>query len=212
MKLPILIVVMLTSISAFCQQTERQSYWKKIVDKDAQELGMNNLDSTKHIKSYRVWYNSLQVVELLQLNDSSFDGHIINYVTKNSGTKKKPKKETLIHKTRIPSLTVKKLIDTLQSASIETLPDSDEIKDYPQGFDGRNYVFEIRTKGNYRIYSYWEPENEQYQNGSLAEIISVRKIIKTLQTELGLSKIFSGFINRLPKGSYTYGMTNMVRF
>ncbi|MBB6613016.1 hypothetical protein H7F15_18390 [Pontibacter sp. Tf4] len=211
MKFPLLIVVLLVSLSALGQITERQAYWKTIVDKDAKELGMTTLDSAGHVKTYRIWYNSMQVVELVQLNDSTFDGHIVNYVTKNSGTRKKPKEETLIHKTKIPPLTVRNLIDTLHSANIETLPDSDKIKDYPQGFDGRNYVFEIGTQGNYRIYSYWEPENEQYQNGSLMEIINVRKILRTLQTELGLAKLFSGFIDRLPKGSYTYGITNMVK-
>lgn len=211
MKLLILIVVLLINLSAFCQTTERQSYWKIIVDKDAKELEINNLDSTGQIKTYRIWYNSMQVVELTQLNDSTFDGNIVNYVTKSSGTKKKPQKETLTHKTKIPSLTVRKLIDTLHSANIETLPDSDEIEGYPQGFDGRNYVFEIGKKGCYRIYSYWEPENEQYQNGNLAEIINVRKILQALHSELPLNKLFSGFLNRLPKGSYNYGGIDMVK-
>ncbi|MER2999583.1 hypothetical protein [Pontibacter populi] len=211
MKFPLLIVVLLMSLSALGQITERQAYWKSIVDKDAKELGMATLDSAGNVKTYRIWYNSMQVVELIHLNDSIFDGHILNYVTKNSGTRKKPMKETLIHRIKIPPLTVRKLIDSLHNANIETLPDSDEIEGYPQGFDGRNYVFEIGTQGSYRIYSYWEPENEQYQNGSLAEIINVRKILRTLQTELSLSKLFSGFINRLPKGSYTYGITNLVK-
>ena len=211
MKLFILIITLLSSLSAFSQVTERQKYWKKIVDKDAKELGVNNLDSTRLIKTYRMWYNSMQLVELTQLNDSIFDGQIVNYVTKNSGTKKKPKKEILVHKTKIPSLIVRTLIDTLHSANIETLPDADEIESYPKGFDGRNYVFEIGENGSYRIYSYWEPENEQYQNGNLAEIINIRKILKTLRHELSLGKLFSDFLNRLPTGSYYYGGTGMVK-
>jgi hypothetical protein len=212
MKFPLPIVILLLSFSAFGQRTESQLYWKTIVDKDAKELGMASLDSAGQSKIYRFWSNSMQVVELIQADDSTFDGNIINYVTKDSGTNKKPKKETLIHKTKIPSLTVKELIDTLYRANIETQPDSEEIKGYPQGFDGRNYVFEIGKKGSYRICSYWEPENEHYQNGNLPEIINIRKILLILHSELPLGKLFSGFINRLPKGSYYYGGTGMVKF
>lgn len=78
MKLTFLIVALLIGLSTLGQTTERQSYWKTIVDKDAKNLGMTILDSTGHVKTYRIWYNSMQVVELMQLNDSTFDGHIVN--------------------------------------------------------------------------------------------------------------------------------------
>jgi len=210
MKLLVLILSLFISCSAFGQLTETQSYWKSIRDKEIKELGLAKLDSAEYQKAYRIW-RDYQVVELLQYDDSTFDGQIVNFVTKHSGSKRKPKSEMLVHKVKIPAQTVSLLMDTLQENNIETLPDSEEIENYPQGHDGTTYIFEVGKNEAYRLYSYWEPENDRYQDGSLPEIISVRRILKSLNNEFSLNKLFVGFLDRLPKGEYSYGGIYMIK-
>ncbi|MBC5774310.1 hypothetical protein H8S95_09580 [Pontibacter sp. KCTC 32443] len=210
MKLLLLILSLLISCSAFGQLTETQSYWKSIRDKDVKELGMAKLDTAEYQKAYRIW-RDYQVVELVQYNDSTYDGQIVNFATKHFGSKRKPKSELLVHKIKIPGQKVLSLMDTLKAFNIETLPDSEEIQNYPQGLDGTTYVFEIGKNEVYRLYSYWEPESERYQDGSLPEIISVRKILESLDKEFTLNKFFAGFLGRLPKGEYSYGGIYMIK-
>jgi len=97
------------------------------------------------------------------------------------------------------------LFEYLHSENIETLPDSDDIENYPDGLDGTTYIFEVKTTDLYRIYSYWEPMNDRYIDGNIPEVRHVRNILSRIYNELELRSSFIKFRDSLPKGVYEYG-------
>ncbi|MFD2588130.1 hypothetical protein ACFSQJ_14380 [Croceitalea marina] len=204
-EIHILIFSLITTLAL--GQTEKESFWKPYIESDRIEIGLKHYDSLNFEKAYRIW-TDYQVVELIKLNDSTYNGTLTNFVTKN---KRKNKTETIYQRIKIPNGTVKELMTTLQKENIETLKDCSEIENYPQGFDGKTYVFEIGTENEKRIYSYWEPENERYQNPEMPEIKNIRNMLNAINAEFDLWKYFKDFRDRLPKGSYSYGMINMIK-
>lgn len=201
-------ILIFSLISTFAfGQTEKESFWNPYIESDRIEIGLKHYDSLNFEKAYRIW-TDYQVVELIKITDSTYNGTLTNFVTKH---KRKNKAETIYQKIKIPNGTVKELMTSLQKENIETLKDCSEIENYPQGFDGKTYVFEIGTEKEKRIYSYWEPENERYQDPEMSEIKNVRNILKSINNEFNLWKYFKDFRDRLPKGSYSYGMINMIK-
>lgn len=123
------------------------------------------------------------------------------------------KTENIIHKTPLPQPMVQRLVMYLVLEDTEVLPNSRDIEDYPNGLDGMTYVFEIAgCPSRYRIYSYWEPENDHYVSEEWPEIKHVRSILKAINQEVDLWTHFSNFLDRLPIGRYRYGGINIEKF
>ena len=202
----LIIIIFLIHFIGF-SQNEKESFWNLYIESNRVEIGLKHYDSLNFIKAYRIW-TDYQVVELIKLTDSTYRGSLTNYVTQR---KTKKKSEIIFQRIKILDKTVEKLIKTLQTQNIETLKDSDEIEGYPTGFDGKTYVFEIGKEKIRRFYSYWEPENEQFQNPEIPEIKNVQDILNSINSEFNLWENFVKFCHRLPKGSYTYAMINMIK-
>lgn len=201
-------ILLLSLITTFTfGQTRKESFWNPYIESYRIGVGLQHYDSLNFKKAYRIW-TDYQVVELIKLTDSTYSGSLTNFVTQR---KSKKKSEIVFQRIKIPDKTLEKLIKTLHSQNIETLKDSDEIEDYPKGFDGKTYVFEVGKEKIRRVYSYWEPENEQYQNPDMPEIKNVRTILASINSEFNLWDYFVKFRDRLPSGSYSYGMINMVK-
>ncbi|NCP61513.1 MAG: hypothetical protein GW839_14645 [Flavobacteriales bacterium] len=201
-------ILILSLITTFAfGQTEKESFWNPYIESDRIEIGLKHYDSLNFEKAYRIW-TDYQVVELIKITDSTYSGTLTNFVTHR---KSKKKSEIVFQRIKIPNKTVEKLIKSLESENIETLKDCSEIENYPKGFDGKTYIFEIGMRKTRRVYSYWEPENERYQNPEMPEIKNVRNMLNTINAEFNLWKYFADFRDRLPKGNYSYGMINMSK-
>jgi hypothetical protein len=198
------LILILISIFSF-GQTKKEIWLKSYIEEIQSKLDLIQFDSIKHNKLYRIW-TDYQVVEFIELNDSTYYGNLTNFVTKNNKNK-----EIIYQKIKISSKILKKLIKLLETENIETLKDCNEIEGYPKGFDGKNYTFEIGNKLGRRVYSYWEPENLYYQNPEMPEIISVRNILNHINAEFNMLKYFLDFRDRLPRGNYSYGMIHMSK-
>ena len=201
-------ILFLSLISTFSfSQTEKDSFWNPYIEADQIKIGLKKFDSLNFDKAYRIW-TDYQVVELIKISDSLYYGSLSNFVTQR---KSKNKNLTIFQRIKIPNKTVEKLIKSLKSENIETLNDCYEIKNYTTGLDGKTYVFEIGNGKKRRVYSYWEPESIVYQNPDIPEIINVRNILNSINSEFNLWKYFVDFRDRLPKGNYSYGMINMIK-
>ena len=99
----------------------------------------------------------------------------------------------------------------MNSENIEVLLDSDEVEGYVNGVDGKTYVFEISVNQKRRVYSYWEPESERYQDPLIKEVINVRNILNKINSEFNLWEYFVKFRDRLPNGHYSYGMIQLKK-
>jgi hypothetical protein len=189
-------------------QERDTSFWKPYVDEEVKELNLDNLNNTHYKTAFRIG-NSYQVIELINENDTLYRGQLINYVTK---INRDEKKKRLISQTlTIPESVTKALINQLLGEGIELLPDSYDVAGYINGLDGNSYQFEIGSEGKYRIYSYWEPENNDYQNPEIEEVKKVRKILNALNQQFDLWKLFIAFRDQLPYGRYQYGMIILTK-
>lgn len=199
------LVLTVYSINGYSQD---ESYWSGHIKDDILKLNLNKFDNDNYDKVYRIW-KSYQVIELVRQNDSIFTGKLVNFVTK---THRKSEKNKLLKEIlKIPPITVKKLFDNLSETEIENLPDGETIDGYATGFDGTTYIFEIKTKNSERIYSYWEPMNDYYQNDSIKEVKLVRAILTNLITEINPDLHFKNFTNNLDYGNYEYGGIRMKK-
>ena len=95
----------------------------------------------------------------------------------------------------------------LNLKNIEVLRDCYEFENYPKGFDGKSYTFEIGINDEKVIYSYWEPE--RFKDLNIDDLKSVQQILKSINNEFSLWDYFIKFRDRLPKGYYRYGGINM---
>ncbi|MFN8154337.1 MAG: hypothetical protein U0Y08_08625 [Bacteroidia bacterium] len=72
-----------------------------------------------------------------------------------------------------PKIPIEHIIDSIMNSGALTLPNQKSIKDFEDPiFDGTIYSFEIRTKDQYRFYSYHCPhEFDQPENKKVTELI-----------------------------------------
>ena len=196
------ILLFIAIIQPAFSQTDNISFWQQHMNKYISGLKMESLENQNIKVGYRIWAPH-QVVELIQVDDSTFNGHIINFIAKSS--KKEKERGLVSHKIKIPHKIAKDLIGKLKEQRIEVLPDSYDVEGYVNGLDGLTYIFEISTPEKYRVYSYWSPESEYYQDPQIEEVRNVRNILAALNNEFNLWKLFTDFRDRLPSGTYSYG-------
>ena len=174
------------------------------------ELKLTVFDSVLHSRIYQIQIDDYQMVELIEYNKGEFDGSLINTVWKNEG--KKYHTELIIQNIKIPSLRVKKLMNLLKDKDFETIPNCKDIKGCVEGLDGKSISFYVFDKKITRSYSYWEPESDYYyKDPIIKEVLKVRDILKTINSEFNLWDYFEKFRDRLPSGSYNYGMVGMQK-
>lgn len=202
MRYLLVILIFLINNSFAFGQDEKKSFWEPYVVSDIKRLDLKQFDSLNYQKAYRIW-NPHQVVELIEINDTTYIGQLVNFATKI--TREEKSIGTISQKLKIPDFTVKLLIEKLSSENIETLSDSYDVKGYVNGLDGTTLIFEIFSNKKIRIYSYWEPENDYYQNPNLSEVKSIRNILTAIKAQIDLERLFSDFTNNLERGSYNLG-------
>ena len=185
-------------------QNKRDSILDYYNEISRKELNLRDFKDIKFDKFYRIWISDYQVVELIKFNDSIYEGNLINSVTR---VFKKKKDEKVIQVIKIPEKIVNKLMLELNLKNIEVLRDCYEFENYPKGFDGKSYTFEIGINDKVVIYSYWEPES--FKDLEIDDLKSVQQILKSINNEFNLWDYFIKFRERLPKGFYSYGGVNI---
>lgn len=204
-KNTVLLLFVLLFFQSYCQQ---ESFWSEYIKADIERLNLEKFKDGDYEKVYRIW-TTYQVIELVKRNESTYSGKLVNYITKTH--RKKERNQLVKTELKIPSNIVRKLMDNLSEANIETLPDGESIDGYVSGFDGTTYVFEVKLKNIERVYSYWEPMSKHYQNDSIRAVRNIRTIIANLTTEIKPDLHFKCFTNALDCGNYCYGGVNMVK-
>jgi hypothetical protein len=175
------------------------------------ELKVIVYDSVLHKQIYRIEVGVNQLVELVEFNNGEFDGNLTNAVWKINRDESRSK--IITQKIKIPSLTVKKLMTKLREQDFEIIPDCNDVKGCIDGLDGTGVAFFFLKKAVSRVYSYWEPENDYYytKDKMIPEVLKLRQILKTINSEFNLSESQKAFHSKLPNGKYTYGMLVMEK-
>jgi hypothetical protein len=174
-------------------QTKLDSLFSEFAEPRRIELGLKKYSGWKFEKAYRIWV-PYQVIELVKIDSSHYQGQVVNFVTKKDGTKK-----LIIQKNGMPVEMVKRLITKLANENIEVLRDYSKVPGYNMGIDGTGYIFEIGVNKQRRIYTYWQPD---IQNPGIDEVRNVLNIIRFINADFNLQESFAKFRDQLPKGTY----------
>ncbi len=206
LKIILILSIGLQSNLSFAQVST--SYWKTYIDQHAKKLNLKPIEISDCLIHYRIW-KSYQLVDICKINEGIYDGQLINFVYKKTRGERNEKYRVVFEANNITETSIADLFEYLHSENIESLPDSDDIENYPHGFDGTTYIFEVKTPEKYRLYSYWEPMNDRYVEGNIPEVRHVRNILVRIYNEFELRNSFTKFRDSLPKGVYQYGGVNM---
>lgn len=131
----------------------------------AQESDSTNFNPEVHLRIYRVGISDYQYIELIERKSHVFTGSLTSRVWK--ANKKGYTSEIIKERLVIPSSDTQQLMDVFDTNNISTIRDGYEIEGYASGFDGTTISFEIETLSLSRRISFWEPENNYYQDASL---------------------------------------------
>lgn len=175
------------------------------------ELKLTVYDTLAHNRIYRIEVDDNQVVELIEFNNGEFNGSLTNVVWKINRDESRAK--IISQKINIPSVIVKKLMNTLKEEDFEIIPNCKDVKGCIEGLDGTGISFYVINKESEHEYYYWEPENDYYytKDKMITEVLKVRQILKTINSEFNLSESQKAFHRKLPNGKYTYGMIVMEK-
>lgn len=72
------------------------------------------------------------------------------------------------------------------------------------GIDGRYYLFEVATRDQYRLYSYWSPDAKRSESNQ-----QIVKILSDINTLLDIKNYQQMFYNSLESGTYRIGMSTV---
>ncbi|AXT59229.1 hypothetical protein D1816_02320 [Aquimarina sp. AD10] len=200
MKKSFYILVLVLLITNFLTA---QNDWKT-------ELKLTEYNSILHKRIYRIQVDNYQIVELTEFKSGKFNGSLTNTIWK--ANRKHHINKLITQKIKIPNLMVEKLISDLLKKDFENIPDCKDTKNCIQGLDGTTISFSVIKSGTEWNYSYWEPESDfYYKDDIIPEVLKVREILKSINSEFDLWENFTKFRDRLPKGKYFYGMTLMEK-
>jgi hypothetical protein len=119
-------------------------------------LNLNRLDRGVDSVEVRLWTASMLIPEqLLTIM------YVENQwrVTETLYWTSKDKMDSLKSVSLTPKLDVSKFMDSLQAFGLKTFPGQDELQGFEDNIaDGVNYVFEVRTKEYYNVFSYHCPD------------------------------------------------------
>ncbi len=93
----------------------------------------------------------------------------------------------------------KNILDSLSAYRIMELQDENY-----RGLDGAFVFFEIATKNEYKVVSFWSPSAEKSNDSN-----SVFHILSMLNRSIGALELQNEFRNSLPPGEYVWGMKSL---
>ncbi len=176
------------------------------------KMAVTNFDTILHHRIYRISISDYQILELVELKTGKYFGSLTNSVFRYK--RKNNDGELVAVKINVPEKIAQKLMYDLRLEKFELIPDCKNTKGCIQGLDGTTSSFTSLTKNRVHEYSYWEVDSDYYyKNKEIpVEVLDVRKILSIINSKIDLNKQFGDFIERLPKGSYSYGGVNMVKY
>ncbi len=164
-------------------------------------------------KIYKIEIDNYQKIQLFKTDYDQYYGFLINKVWKQKRHKRT--NDSIIQKIKIPNKEVKELMINLEKNGFESLIDCYKIENCISGLDGTTIRFSFQESDKRNVASYWELNSDYYYKQNKVEVpgevLKARKIYKIINDKYDLENVFSTFLNRLPKGEYSYGMLIMTK-
>ncbi|WP_158962740.1 hypothetical protein [Myroides fluvii] len=180
-------------------------YWNHYKSDLQHRLALKDFKQSTDDFNFRLWMQG----QLIEINkrDSLFEGFLIHY-TYHTKKLNNDKKEIIQTKTTLPSTQSKALYHWLQQSPLLDLPSDHEISTWRMGCGGITYEIEQASPQEYKIQTYWNPE----QQDAIVEKNQLLELIHHVSNTLDLEKQYTKFKDKLPrKGCYTDGESSVSR-
>lgn len=146
-----------------------------------------------HLKDLRTSTDSLNIriwkrhgILSLGVSDSVQGSYVLHTVGQTSVVQQKD----------YPERVTRPLLDSLLAFHILELND-----DPYRGIDGSFVIFEVATRKNYRVFSYWSPNAKRSEDNK-----TVVRILKEVNQALNVKELNTAFWQSLEPGGYSWGM------
>lgn len=177
------------------------------------EFNPSELDRLNFKRIYLIEIGNEQLIELTENNQSKISGTLTNKVWKTN--RKGIRKKQIQNRIKIPDSMAKRLMQSFKKDGITELKDCKKVGDCIKGADGTTITFSTYQNGIINRASYWQLHSQTYYGNKEIELyqqlVKARKIYANIASEFDLQKQFRDFINRLPNGSYSYGMITLTK-
>lgn len=213
MKRPFTIAFFLIGYFAFGQTKNIQisvyrnkdtTLWYTWTKENIQKIGLQDLTKTTQPLHFRFW-TGRQAVDIWTSDNRTFEGKFISYTREYDPEKyktDKPRPEKFYSKVdAIDTATARQVYEFAHSQRLFEVPFQDSIKGWSNGTDGDTYLVEFATPTSYSLKDYWTP---QIQKG-ISEAAIIDTVFKYLKETLNMNRVWTIFINGLPKGCYHAG-------
>ena len=204
MKIFILILTILLSISAYSQTEQSRlnytkesdtTFWKNIQTEKIKEFNLPELD-TKLEFVFRSW-NPGSLLEITKDNDS-INGKIIYFVFE--VWEDDYKADTFVKTYLLPKSISEKLYEYISNSGIQKIPSDKYIKNWQQGFDGITHIYELKEKNTISFKNFWTSKAQK----EIKEAEFIIEFNKTI-SEIGeLENYGKDFAEKVPFISYKY--------
>lgn len=198
----IVILLLFFSFTSWGQETNLKLtndsdtvFWKNVVYNDLQEFSLPQLDKNAEIV-FRHWFYG-RLFEVKKTNDI-FNASIFFYVSEvwgNDFDANKFSKEYVLSES-----SAEKLYNFIVNNKLINIPSQNFINEWNTGFDGIEYVYELKIGNNYSFKNYWTPS--AYEDLKEAQhIIEFNSELYRLFEFTHFQKLFD---KEIPYLSYSY--------
>ena len=168
-------------------------------------LDLIDLKTSKDLTIYRIWINYRWIVELKVNTIKSINLSATAYISGNKSVDS-IHGGLIFEKETFSDSLANAIKNYLELNNISCLLDDSQIPRYSKGLDGTTIDFEISNPQNYRLFSYWMPDQQK----NIKEAIVVNKLQNKLKEELRLQQLFDTLVSKLPPGTYSSGMMEIT--
>lgn len=141
-------------------------------------------------------------VEVRSINLKTISGTVYFFTRKVGTPGGNSDGEFFFKKKRMSRSKALAISQSFQKHEIASIPDQKDIRRWPFGSDGMDYLIEHKDHSTYTFKTYWEPSSSRYQ---VKEAAAIDDFIREIESTLELPASFLTFLNKLPRGTYHTG-------
>jgi hypothetical protein len=179
------------------------AFWYKLQYEKEETLGLKHLLESNDSFHFRFWTDK-QTVDIWTTNGTYYDAVVTSYTNSYDpyDEEKKTRKTSVTYQSqfRFDTSTARQAFELTKSINI--IPTDKLIKNWKQGFDGIEYIFEVTTPLSYDFKTYWTPTA---QDSNLIEAKVIQKFVITLDSLLEMYHKYQNFFATLKPATYING-------
>lgn len=160
------------------------------IQKQTSDAGLDSLQTGFKDLQIRIWLHDWLAIKknmvILSRTDRKWTGELITMTYEYNVSQQEHRMANKTSRQIVPKSGWNYLFKQLMELKTMTIDDMEDLPNYQVGDDGVDYVFEIASKNQYRMFHYWSPALYTDKFWQAKNIVS---IVKLLQNEFALDNV-----------------------